>query len=62
MPMIPFESLVRDFILEFQKASAHGVEGIGIFAGNALEALYVGGDLSLDQVKAMTSGDPSQMV
>lgn len=45
--------------LNFKNASAHGVQGIGIFAGNALEALYAGGDLSLTQVKAMTSGDPA---
>ena len=45
--------------LSFQNASAHGIEGIGIFAGTALEALYAGGDLSIDQIKSMTSGDPA---
>ena len=45
--------------LNFKKASAHGVQGIGIFAGNALEALYAGGDLNRAQVIAMTSGDPA---
>ena len=39
--------------------SAHGVSGIGIFAKGALEALYVGGNLSISQLNAMTSGDGS---
>lgn len=40
-------------------ASSHGVSGIGIYAKGALEALYVGGDLSVAQIAAMTSGDAS---
>ena len=45
--------------LSFRNASAHGLSGIGIFAGSALEALYTGGDLSIAQIQAMTSGDAS---
>lgn len=40
-------------------ASAHGVSGVGIYANEALEALYVGGDLSVSQLTAMVSGDGS---
>jgi len=40
-------------------ASAHGVSGIGIYAGGALEALYTGTNLSVAQITAMTSGDGS---
>ena len=40
-------------------ATAHGATGIGIYGKGALEALYVGGDLSLAQIKSMTSGDAS---
>lgn len=40
-------------------ASAHGVSGIGIYAKGALEAVYTGGDLSVAQITAMTSGDGS---
>ena len=45
--------------LRFGNTSAHGISGIGIFAGDSLEALYTGGDLSVDQIRAMTSGDVS---
>ena len=45
--------------LSFANASAHGLSGIGIYAGGALEALYTGGDLSLNQIRGMTSGDAS---
>jgi len=41
-------------------AVAHGIAGIGIYAKGSLEALYTGGDLSLDQIKAMTIGDGSE--
>ena len=40
-------------------AAAHGVSGIGIYARGALEGLYVGGDLSANQIAAMTTGDGS---
>ena len=40
-------------------ATAHGISGIGIYAGGALEALYTGGDLSVAQLTVMTSGDGS---
>jgi len=40
-------------------ASAHGVSGIGIYAGGALEALYTGTNLSVAQITAMTTGDGS---
>ena len=32
------------------------LEGIGIYASGALEAVYVGDDLSMDQIAAMTQG------
>ena len=40
-------------------ATAHGVSGIGIYAKGALEGLYTGGDLSVAQITAMTTGDGS---
>lgn len=45
--------------LSFANASAHGLSGIGIYAGGALEALYTGEDLNRDQIRGMTSGDAS---
>jgi Ca2+-binding RTX toxin-like protein len=36
-----------------------GLTGIGIYGNGALEALYTGGDLSLTQIQAMTTGDTS---
>ena len=39
--------------------TAKGVSGIGIYAKGALEAVYTGGNLSLDQISQMTSGDAS---
>ena len=32
------------------------LDGIGIYASGTLEAVYVGDDLSLGQIKAMTQG------
>ena len=43
-------------------ASAHGVQGVGIFADGILEAVYTGGELSSDQLSSMTTGDASQAV
>ena len=40
-------------------ATAHGVSGIGIYAKGALEALYIGGNLSASQISGMTTGDAS---
>jgi Ca2+-binding RTX toxin-like protein len=40
-------------------AIAHGVSGIGIYARGALEGLYTGGDLTVSQITAMTTGDGS---
>ena len=48
------ELAVRDNI------TAKGVTGIGIYARGALEALYIGGDLTVSQITAMTSGDASE--
>ena len=45
--------------LSFGNATAHGTTGIGIFADGALEAVYIGGDLSSSQIAAMTTGDAS---
>ncbi len=42
-------------------SSAHGLNGIGIYANDYLEALYIGGKLSADQIKSITTGDGSQM-
>ena len=39
--------------------SVKGVTGIGIYGKGALEALYIGGDLTLVQIQSMTSGDAS---
>jgi len=38
---------------------AKGVTGIGIYGKGILEALYTGGDLSINQITQMTSGDAS---
>ena len=40
-------------------ATAHGISGIGIYAKSALEGIYTGGNLSLAQITAMTTGDSS---
>ena len=48
--------------LSFMAATAHGVEGIGIYADGALEAVYTGGNLSTEQVESMTIGDNSEAV
>ena len=48
--------------LSFARASIHGLNGIGIYANNVLEALYTGTNLSISQLKAMTSGDNSMQV
>ena len=39
--------------------SNKGVTGIGIYGKGALEAVYIGGDLSIAQLANMTSGDAS---
>jgi Ca2+-binding RTX toxin-like protein len=38
-------------------STGHGLTGIGIYAKSTLEALYTGGDLSVEQLIAMTTGD-----
>ena len=40
-----------------ENVTARGVSGIGIYANEALEAVYTGGNLSLGQITEMTSGD-----
>ncbi len=45
--------------LKFENTKSRDVNGIGIFANDSLEAVYIGGDLTIDQLKAMTSGDAS---
>ena len=42
-----------------QCINAKGLTGIGIYGKGALEALYTGGDLSINQITQMTSGDAS---
>lgn len=55
----PFDQIVIYGInpeqLSFAVATAKNAYGIGIFAGSALEALYTGNDLTLDQIRSMTS-------
>ena len=46
--------------LSFRDNVSHkGVTGVGIYADGALEALYTGGDLSVNQIMQMTTGDGS---
>lgn len=45
--------------LTFANTTAHGLNGIGIFARGALEALYTGNDLTINELTAMTRGDAS---
>jgi len=45
--------------LTFATASAHELSGIGIYANGALEALYIGSELSLAQLQSISSGDGS---
>ena len=40
----------------------HGLSGVGIFADQSLEALYIGDDLNSSQLAAITSGDASPLV
>ena len=46
--------------LTFAYGSAHGSSGITISAKGVVEAVYTGGDLSLNQIKSMTTGDASE--
>ena len=48
--------------LSFAHAMAHGMHGIGIFGNGALEALYTGGNLSIEQLHSMTTADASAAV
>ena len=48
--------------LSVATASAHGIEGIGIFADTSLEVLYTGGDLTTKELASITSGDASAAV
>jgi len=45
--------------ISFAQGSAHGLDGIAIYADGALEALYTGGNLSIEQLQSMTTGDNS---
>ena len=45
--------------LVFQETMAKGVSGIGIYAKDALEGLYTGGDLSVTQIQSITTGAPT---
>ena len=45
--------------ISFAEGSAHGLDGIAIYADGALEALYTGGNLSMEQLQSMTTGDNS---
>ena len=49
--------------LSFREGVNHkGVEGIGIYADGALEALYIVGDLTIGQISQIEIGDGSEMV
>ena len=48
--------------ITFANATAHDVNGIGIYADGALEPVYTGNNLSIDQLQSMTSGDNSDAV
>ncbi len=45
--------------LSFSKTTHRGTSGVGIYAKGTLEAVYTGGDLSVGQIKLMTTGDAS---
>ncbi|QNI85076.1 hemolysin-type calcium-binding repeat family protein [Synechococcus sp. PROS-7-1] len=48
--------------LSVRSASAHGQQGLGIFASGYLEAVYTGDDLNSQQLLGMLSGDNSSAV
>ena len=48
--------------ISVSQASAHGLEGLGIFADGFLEALYIGNDLNLEQLLGQVDGDASEAV
>ena len=48
--------------ITFANATAQGLTGIGIYSKGFIEALYTGGDLSVAQLTAMTTGDTSAAV
>lgn len=48
---------VSDNDLSFRKTTHSGLRGIGIYAAGSLEALYLGGDLSVDDLNVMTWGE-----
>ena len=45
--------------LSFTNTNSNGKSGIGIFAAGYLEAVYLGEDLTLEQIQSMTTGDNS---
>ncbi len=45
--------------LTFRSINHREINGIGIFAKGTLEAIYTGGDLSLTQITAITTGESS---
>ena len=45
--------------LSFTNTNGDGKSGIGIFAAGYLEAVYLGEDLTLEQIQSMTTGDNS---
>jgi len=48
--------------ISVQQASVHGLSGLGVFADGSLEALYIGGDLSVEQLLSQVDGDASGAV
>ncbi len=43
--------------LSFGEATVKGLQGLGIYANGALEVLYTAGDLSINQLESMTTGE-----
>ena len=52
--------VATEFLSFNANASAHGLNGIGIYANGFLEALYTGTNLSTSQLSRITSGDASE--
>jgi len=52
--------VATEFLSFNANASAHGLNGIGIYANGFLEALYTGTNLSTSQLSQITSGDASE--
>ncbi|NDD14302.1 MAG: calcium-binding protein [Betaproteobacteria bacterium] len=52
--------VATEFLSFKANASAHGLNGIGIYANGFLEALYTGTNLTTSQLSRITTGDASE--